>query len=111
MKRYLTILVVLLCAACASSSAKPGEEATAEPVVEQTQFKVRYNPADCACPPYEVQVGDRWQRVFFDIEDRTQIDALQNASALETLVISARLTDREQAAENGVRYRVVRDLR
>lgn len=114
MRKRLTILAILAVsafAACASQDATPEDAGVAEPVIAQTQFIVRFNPAPCDCPPYEIQIGEQWQRVFFEVEDRAEIDALREADPLATLLISARLTDRQRVAENGVRYPVVRDLR
>ena len=32
--------------------------------LEEVRFVLRHNPAgECGCPPFEVKLGDRWQRV------------------------------------------------
>jgi hypothetical protein len=30
---------------------------------------LRFNPAACGCPPFEVRLGEAWQRVAFDVSD------------------------------------------
>ena len=47
-------------------------EARVVAAAEDTRFVLRHNPAEeCGCPPFEVKLGDRWQRVEIagDVED------------------------------------------
>lgn len=39
---------------------------SAEVAAQQPQLTLRYNPVQCACPPFEVQVGPRWVRVVLE---------------------------------------------
>lgn len=50
----------------------------AEVTAQQAALVVRYNPAQCACPPFELQVGPRWVRVELEGEK----DPATPASAL-----------------------------
>lgn len=63
-------LVGLVLAGCGSSpTVKPRTaaylrvvEARVAAASESTRFVLRHNPAACGCPPFEVQLGDTWQR-------------------------------------------------
>lgn len=49
-------------------------------------FTVRFNPAACGCPPFEVRLSDVWQRVAFDVssEEDPVLVALRAATADST---------------------------
>lgn len=59
-------------AACASRPLGPADharerlEALAEQNRDARSFRVRWNPAPCDCPPFEVLLGDAWRRVFLE---------------------------------------------
>ncbi|MCB9727323.1 MAG: hypothetical protein H6744_00755 [Deltaproteobacteria bacterium] len=36
---------------------------------EDRVHTLRFNPAACGCPPFEVLLGEVWQRVTFDVSD------------------------------------------
>jgi len=39
-------------------------EARVKAALEEVNFLLRHNPAgECGCPPFEVKLGERWQRV------------------------------------------------
>lgn len=79
--RMLSLGAVLLLTACASARAdKPslsapapapdyGETVRARLVAasDLRAFTVRFNPAACGCPPFEVRLSEVWQRVSFDV--------------------------------------------
>lgn len=69
----LACLLAPALSACATTAAEVPIETVPLTPVEETQallaaaapsrwFEVRYNPCDCACPPFEVRLGDRWLR-------------------------------------------------
>jgi len=48
----------------------------------QTVFRIRYNPPACPCSAFEVEVADRWVRVFLqdDDPDAGVAEALERAA-------------------------------
>lgn len=58
--------------ACASRPLSPADharerlEALAEQNRDARSFRVRWNPASCDCPPFEVLLGDSWRRAFLE---------------------------------------------
>jgi hypothetical protein len=89
------LAAALLMSACASArSDKPSLSAPAPDYAQtvrarlalassQRDFTVRFNPAACGCPPFEVRLADVWQRVAFDVssEDDPVLVALRDATA------------------------------
>lgn len=69
---------------------------------------IRFNPANCECPPYELAVGQRWVRV--DIEPaREPLESVVDWLAAPEGVLETRieLTRGEARADNGWRYRTI----
>jgi len=71
-RRHLrTLALCLALAACASAPPRAPKSATylravearVEAASDTTRFVLRHNPATCDCPPYEVKLGEVWQRV------------------------------------------------
>ncbi|MEZ4267416.1 MAG: hypothetical protein R3F39_13635 [Myxococcota bacterium] len=97
MRRALpwALVAVALFAACASSrGGKPSLTAPAPDYAETVRqrlleandtrvFTLRFNPAACGCPPFEVHLGEVWQRVAFDVsnEEDPVLVALREATA------------------------------
>ncbi|MFT6396000.1 MAG: hypothetical protein ACJAYU_000742 [Bradymonadia bacterium] len=69
---------------------------------------VRFNPAACECPPYELAVGPRWVRIDAQPSrepSQTALDWLgAPAGLLQTRI---ELTRDESRADNGWGYRTV----
>jgi hypothetical protein len=79
--RALSFLLLLGSTACASSGGTPELSSTAEmregfrALDEAPSFELRYNPAACDCPPWEIATPQGWVRVTL----------LGDAEILETL--------------------------
>lgn len=43
--------------------------ARAEAAADVSTHDLRYNPTTCRCPPFEVKLGEHWQRVDLAIDD------------------------------------------
>ena len=68
---------------------------------------VRYNPADCECPGWEVRAFGRWIRVFLDSDDTAHLTALRhNDDPLATANITGRFSETPRLSERNVRYPV-----
>ena len=68
--RIVMLLVMALAAGCVSNSdysrATPALSALAESIQLESTSQVhtlRWNPANCDCPEWEVKLSDRWLRV------------------------------------------------
>ncbi len=70
---------------------------------------VRYNPADCECPPYELAIGQRWVRIDVtttrEPEPRVRDWLSEPTGELQTRIEVTRDGSR---AENGWGYRTLR---
>jgi hypothetical protein len=82
------ILLAMACAGCAGaplSSAEKALKRTSELVSlwsEVTEAPLRYNPARCDCPEFEIRLGDRWHRIVIanDVkEDPLAAEVYRNA--------------------------------
>jgi hypothetical protein len=69
-------------------------------------LEVRYNPANCGCPPHEVFAYGRWMRVFVE-PTSAAIAELRKAGPLATVKVNGRFEGKPRAADNGVSYRVL----
>ena len=54
-------------------------------------FRVRYNPPACPCPPFELEVADRWVRIFLRDDD-------PDAGVAESLVRAAKEAEADAGA-------------
>ena len=75
----LVVTGLLVLAGC--GTVEPARKANAKPrydeivakrvaaASDKTTFHLRYNPATCGCPPYEIALGGVWQRVALDVSD------------------------------------------
>lgn len=72
------------------------------------EVPVRHNPADCACPPYEVFAYGRWIRAFIDADPRTRelLERLRDGDSLATVRLRGDLAADLRASESRVRYPV-----
>lgn len=71
--------------------------------------RLRHNPAPCECPPWEIAVGSRWQRIAIVVDRNAAEDVVDwfetPAGVLETAVE----IDRDEVpSETDWVYRVVR---
>lgn len=94
----LTAALAAVAGACASSPPRPAP-AAAEPAPDyarrvrdrilvargEPHLLVRYNPAPCGCPPFEVLLDGTWYRVAFDVRDEEDptVVALSEAARAE----------------------------
>ncbi len=112
------VLLAALCLAACRSGATPHDLATqrvhqgltrgydASNAVGPATLQVRYNPAPCECPPYEVFAYGGWTRTF--VEPATaELDALRGGEPLSVITVTATIDLRKRAAENGVMYAVL----
>ncbi len=69
---------------------------------------VRYNPAECDCPEYEIYAYGRWVRVFVDShgEARDALARLRDGEILATARLRGRISPELRTAESRVRYPV-----
>lgn len=118
MRLSLLLAAVCVLAGCRTGKGDPVDVATIR--VEQAlmksvktstqsgpaELRVRYNPAPCDCPPYEVFAYGRWMRAFID-GDSPAVAALQNADALATATLVGVLESQPRPGDNGVMYAVV----
>ena len=70
----------------------------------------RFNPATCECPPYEVFLGGRWERVWLedggDAGGGAMAGRLAEGTGLSIYALQARLTPSARTAPNEIEYRV-----
>lgn len=76
---------------------------------EQPSFVLRHNPTACDCPPFEVLLGETWQRVELvgvDEEDATilAIDAAIDTRPEAEVTIEGRLDGDLQTCGRGALY-------
>lgn len=71
-------------------------------------LKVRYNPAPCECPAYEIFAYGHWLRAFIDIET-SALDTLRTADTLAIATINGVIGEEGRVAPNGVEYPIVTD--
>ena len=72
----LGLLLALFALGCATTKAIPEPKSSlgllealssqAEELSDTQQIVLRYNPCQCACSPFEVQLGGRWVRAELD---------------------------------------------
>ena len=126
MNARLAILAGLTLAGCASAPETPpgelasraatsrlasgielaGEEANG---LEAYDVPVRFNPARCDCPDFEVEVYGGWQRAYIVAPPptRTRLDGFaQSGQPLAELTVRGRLTATMRRAETRVSYPV-----
>ncbi len=94
MRRLLLALVLGGCAATEVTDtpmAVPSYEdivdARAAAAQDHTTHTLRYNPTYCRCPPFEIQLGSRWQRVDLAVEDT------EDPTVTELLAVVREATD------------------
>jgi hypothetical protein len=88
---HYVILVFTLCLAggCATQNAATGE--TQKGPVEQLALdatdvnpeigvRMRFNPVECDCTPWEAWIGERWVRVSLSWEEEEMAEELASAS-------------------------------
>jgi hypothetical protein len=93
--RLLATLLMAACAAACSTPKRPAPdtyvdrvEARAVAALEQKSFVLRHNPATaCGCPPFEVRLGEHWQRVEIggELDDPTIVALLKVAGVGDEL--------------------------
>jgi len=65
-------VVLLFALGCKAAQVRPDQlamarlEAVAKAHAQDTQYVVRWNPAPCECPPFEVLLDNVWYRVFLE---------------------------------------------
>jgi len=52
-------------------------ETLADQFKDVGEFRVRWNPPPCDCPPYEVLLGDGWHRAFLEPTDQPPVSTLK----------------------------------
>lgn len=68
---------------------------------------IRYNPAECECPGWEVRAFGRWIRVFLEPTDAPQLAALRESrDPLATAEVTGRFAESSRLSERNVRYPV-----
>ena len=68
--RWLTVLCLCAATACGSAAPAPARAhhardrilAAVDTLDSAAPLRLRYNPAPCACPAFEVHLGGRWVR-------------------------------------------------
>jgi hypothetical protein len=75
----LAVLLAMLAVSCGGAGKKQESPLSREQLAAravdqaetsgQTVFPIRYNPPACPCPPFEVEVAERWVRVFLQDDD------------------------------------------
>ena len=79
--------------------------------VDQYKTVVRYNPARCACPPFEIFAYGRWVRVIFDGDERAMNGLAEyqtrekRTPSLSTYTVRGRFASKMTPGENNVLYR------
>ncbi len=88
--------------------------ALAEEDVERVSFAVRYNPARCDCPQWEVMFRGRWTRAGLESEEESTLESLlsrgvadEEGGLFPTYSIVGTLAPTSILAETGMRYRVL----
>ena len=100
------VFALAACAAPSRSPTPPPAPTYLEVVAERVQahrgeesYLVRHNPVGCACPTYEVRLGDIWHRVILEAEAdeevithlSSRVVAAREAGRLETHVLQGSL--------------------
>lgn len=126
MKRVPIILGLLASIGCASAPELPKDvrasraatvrvQASVESADEEAgaldayEISVRYNPARCDCPDFEVEVYGGWQRAYIVAPPRveTRLEEFRKSSdSLRELALNGRLTTTTRRAETGVDFPV-----
>jgi len=98
MRLALAGLVVVTLGACATQEAATRARNYADLVVERVKlaqgerrFLLRLNPSACECPPFEVKLGETWQRTEVLAADADE----PVVAALDTLM-TARVEGRDR---------------
>jgi hypothetical protein len=73
--------------------------------VGPVELAVRFNPARCSCPDFEVYAYDGWVRAF--IEHAPQVDTLRGGDPLAQVSVVGQFEDDVRRAPNGVAYPVL----
>lgn len=119
--KLILFLLVLGSYACSSAPEIPADQvarmgvengvvaaAEASEDIGVVETKIRYNPARCECPDYEVFLYGGWKRVFLTGPLNT-VSELQNrmtSKSLEIARVSGRLTDATRLSRENVRFEV-----
>lgn len=77
--------------------------------LEAYDVPIRYNPARCDCPDFEVEVFGRWQRAYIvaPVQTRTRLDDFaESEQSLAELTVRGRMTTTTRRAESRVSYPV-----
>ena len=125
MRGFVAAIATLVASACAGNGAMTplqaahaaGGSAVAEGVVDgrrasanQPHFTVpvRYNPADCECPEWEVYAYGKWMRVY--VQGRPEavaaLEGLRSSDPLSLGTVNGRFDDRPLFSRRNVRYPV-----
>ena len=111
------LLALLMCSACRTHRVGPYELAETrvhEGVTKAgttadrqgpADLRVRFNPAPCECPPFEVFAYGRWMRAFVDAQSPA-LEGLRAGEPLAVATLLLQLQPKRRAAENGVLYPV-----
>lgn len=99
MKRsFVAMSALIFVGACATEQAPTRAKNYADVVVErvrqaqaETRFMLRLNPSACECPPFEVKLGETWQRAEVLAADAEE----PVVAALDTLM-TARVEGRDR---------------
>jgi hypothetical protein len=121
----LALVSVLALVACApkkglSPEPPPPPPTYAKRVLERVKtasdrevHALRFNPNICGCPPFEIRLDGRWQRLTFDVADdghpvlvalREAVEADEQAGQLGTYTIQGRLLDRVTTCGQGALF-------
>ena len=107
---------LLLVVGCAAPQAIPTPAPLPTDELAEGPGEVRHNPARCPCPPWEVRVGRRWERVHVEdvSEEGTYVEALARRAGDDDrravdgrYWVAVELTKRVHAYRGGGRFRVL----
>ena len=87
------------------------EDASAESeAIEEFVVRLRHNPCQCAAPPDEIYIHERWTRVYLQ-GDEALLAAIKKSQAraaeriqLETLSVRGGLADKTRPSARGIVY-------
>ena len=82
--RYLALLAIasVLLAGCSSTDRRLRQVTAVDAVAQaldaaEGRIQIRYNPAQCACAPFEIRTADGWVRGdFTETDEEEALDAL-----------------------------------
>lgn len=91
-----------------------GAGEAAEEGLPTLALRLRFNPADCDCPQWEVAYRGHWARTYLTAEDLDLLTALSEQAILDAEAeayavygIVGAFADGLRLAETGLRYRTV----